>query len=90
MSIKKISALFVSAAALGAAYAAPAQAASGSVDPGVYLPSGCDLEVWWNTGGNPMAGATVGNPTYCIKKILAPIATVTVSDLPPLSEISAS
>ena len=92
MSIKKISALCLSFAAIGAAGAAPALAASGSVDPDAVLPNalppGCDLEVWWNTSGNPMAGAEVPNPTYCVRRILAPLVHITV-DLPPLPEISA-
>lgn len=90
MSIKKISSLCLTFAAIGAAAASPANAASGSVDVGgIALPPGCDAEVWWNSTGNPIAGATVGNPTYCVRRILAPIVITTV-DLPPLPDISAN
>ena len=84
MSFKKISAFCLTFAAVGAASAAPASAVSGDYDAGALLPGSCDLTVWWNTAGNPMVGATVPNPTYCVRPIIAPLLTTTV-DLPDIS-----
>lgn len=71
----------IACALAGAAmFAAPAQAASGELDPSHLTPFSCDVSLWWNTSTNPMAGATVPNPTYCVRSASAWLKPILSSD----------
>ena len=65
--MRRLAALGLTLAAVGAAGVAPASAVEGSAQlPG---PGGCDPEVFWNTNEDPMAGANVPHYSNCVKAV---------------------
>lgn len=43
-------------------------------------PLSCDANMWWDTNGHPIAGATVPNPTYCVAAVTDALARALTSD----------